>query len=363
MPMLRTIDRPTNDTLRPSATAASMICCTRSTLEAKHATMTRPSAPRISRCSVGPTSLSDGPTPGISEFVESHRNRSTPASPSRDMPGRSVGLPSSGSWSSLMSPVCSTVPAPVCIAIARQPGIEWLTAKYSHSNTPCVRALALGDLDEHRLDAVFAALLRDQRQRELRADDRDVGPQLEQERDGADVVLVRVGQHQRLDVVEAVLDVPQVGQDQVDAGLVVAGEQHPAVDDQQPAEMLENGHVAADFADAAQRGDPQAAGGQRPRRCRDRVSTTRSTAAARMSAASASICVRRGRHLRQPRIADIDALQPQPRLGHRHPAQPALRVAQRAERDVDLAGGRDVAGGEGRQHVSQLARPRGGPTR
>jgi len=36
-----------------------------------------------------------------------------------------------------MSPVCSTVPAPVCIAIARQPGIEWLTAKYSHSNTPC----------------------------------------------------------------------------------------------------------------------------------------------------------------------------------------------------------------------------------
>ena len=65
MPMLRTIERPTNDTRRPNATAASMICCTRSTLEAKHATMTRPSAPRISRCSVGPTSLSDGPTPGM----------------------------------------------------------------------------------------------------------------------------------------------------------------------------------------------------------------------------------------------------------------------------------------------------------
>ena len=138
MPMLRTIDRPTNDTLRPSATDASMICCTRATLEAKQATMTRPSAPRISRCRFGPISLSDGPTPGISEFVESHRNKSTPASPSRDMPGRSVGRPSSGDWSSLMSPVCSTVPAPVCIAIARQPGIEWLTAKYSHSNTPCL---------------------------------------------------------------------------------------------------------------------------------------------------------------------------------------------------------------------------------
>ena len=139
MPILRTIERPTKDTRRPSATAASMICCTRSTLEAKHATMTRrPSAPRISRCSVGPTSLSEGPTPGISALVESHRNRSTPASPSRDMPGRSVGRPSSGSWSSLMSPVCRTVPAPVWMAMASASGMEWLTAKYWHSNTPCV---------------------------------------------------------------------------------------------------------------------------------------------------------------------------------------------------------------------------------
>ena len=47
MPMLRTIDRPTNDTRLPSATAASVICCTRSTFDAKHATITRPSAPRI----------------------------------------------------------------------------------------------------------------------------------------------------------------------------------------------------------------------------------------------------------------------------------------------------------------------------
>ncbi len=58
----------------------------------------------------------------------------------------------------------------------------------------------------------------------------------------------------------------QIRQDQVDAGLIVAGEQHTAVDDQQPAQMLENGHVAADFADSAQRGHPQTSGGQRPRR-------------------------------------------------------------------------------------------------
>ncbi len=110
--------------------------------------------------------------------------------------------------------------------------------------------------------------------------------------------------HQRLDVVEAVLDVPQVGQDQVDAGLVVAGEQHAAVDDQQPAEVLENGHVAADFADTAQRGHAQTARGQRPgRRQIGAVAGAelpvrhchRSTPAARMSAASSSICSRRSR--------------------------------------------------------------------
>jgi hypothetical protein len=73
------------------------------------------------------------------------------------------------------------------------------------------------------------------------------------------VVFVRVREHQRLDVVEPVLDVAQVGQDEVDAGLVVAGEQHAAVDDQQPAQMLENRHVAADFTDPAECGDPQPA--------------------------------------------------------------------------------------------------------
>ena len=70
-----------------------------------------------------------------------------------------------------------------------------------------------------------------------------------------------------LDDIEAILDETQVGQDQVDTRLVVAGEEHSAVHDQQPAEMLENRHVAADFADPAQRGNPQSASGKRPGRC------------------------------------------------------------------------------------------------
>ena len=75
----------------------------------------------------------------------------------------------------------------------------------------------------------------------------------QQVRHRADVVLVAVGEHQRLDVVEPVPDRVEVGQDQVDAGVVLLGEQHPAVDDQQPAVVLEDGHVAADLAEAAER--------------------------------------------------------------------------------------------------------------
>src|SRR5881275_1150355 len=96
-------------------------------------------------------------------------------------------------------------------------------------------------------------------------------------------------QHQRFNVVEAVLHVAQIRQDQVDPGLIVRREQHPAVDDQEPVEMLENGHVAPDFADSTQRSDPQTAWGQRPRWFEFFVHY-RSTAAARMSAASVSSC-------------------------------------------------------------------------
>ena len=41
MPMLRTIDRPTNATLRPCVAAASSTCWTRCTWQAKQATMIR----------------------------------------------------------------------------------------------------------------------------------------------------------------------------------------------------------------------------------------------------------------------------------------------------------------------------------
>ncbi|MEI5101242.1 hypothetical protein RB200_25205 [Streptomyces sp. PmtG] len=62
-----------------------------------------------------------------------------------------------------------------------------------------------------------------------------------------------------LDVVEAVTDGREIRQDQVDSGLLLLREEHSAVDDQQTPVVLEDRHVPADLAEAAERGDPQAA--------------------------------------------------------------------------------------------------------
>ncbi len=122
---------------------------------------------------------------------------------------------------------------------------------------------ALGDLGDDRGQAVLGELAPDQRERQPRPDQREVGALAQQVRQGADVVFVRVGEHHRVDQVEPPLEVAEVRQDQVDAGLVGLGEQDTAVDDEQPAVVLEDGHVPADFTEAAERDDPQAPSGQR----------------------------------------------------------------------------------------------------
>ena len=70
--------------------------------------------------------------------------------------------------------------------------------------------VALLDLDRGRLDPVLLQLRLEQREREPRAVDRDVLALAQQVRHGADVVLVRVRQHDRLDGVEAVTDEVEV---------------------------------------------------------------------------------------------------------------------------------------------------------
>jgi hypothetical protein len=82
-------------------------------------------------------------------------------------------------------------------------------------------------------------------------------PDLAQEvRQGADVVLVTVGQDDRANALGVVAQVAHVGQDQVDAEVLVPREREARVDDHDLASLLEDGHVLADLAEAAERDDP-----------------------------------------------------------------------------------------------------------
>ena len=107
---------------------------------------------------------------------------------------------------------------------------------------------------------MLAQLGAQQRQGQLGADERDVAALAQQVRRRADVVLVAVGEDEGLDRVEAATDRVEVREDQVDPGVVVLGEQDSAVDDQQPAVVLEDGHVATDLAQSSERDDPEASG-------------------------------------------------------------------------------------------------------
>ena len=238
----------------------------RCTWLAKLETISRCDARAKTSSSTGPMLRSGVTKPGTSALVESDSSRSMPASPSRAKAPRSVRTPSSGSWSILKSPVCTRVPAGVCTATASASGIEWLTETNSQWNgpatwsSPAATSTSVGSIRCSRSLAATSA-------RVNREPTSGMSPRMPQQvGDGADVVLVPVGEDDGVDVVEPVLDHPEVGQDQVDAGLLGLGEQDAAVDDQQPAAELQHGHVAADLAEAAQRHDPQAAVGQR-RRC------------------------------------------------------------------------------------------------
>ena len=95
----------------------------------------------------------------------------------------------------------------------------------------------------------------DQRERERRADDRTFGKLAQEIRDAADVVFVSVRHEQRLELVAAIAQIAEVVDHDVDAEHLFVGEHQTAVDHDDIVGGLEDGHVAADFAAAAQRND------------------------------------------------------------------------------------------------------------
>ena len=76
-------------------------------------------------------------------------------------------------------------------------------------------------------------------------------------RQPSDMVLVRVRDEERPDVLAALLEIGHVGHDEVDAEHLLVGEHQAAVDDHDVVAVLEHVHVLADLADAAERQDAE----------------------------------------------------------------------------------------------------------
>lgn len=99
---------------------------------------------------------------------------------------------------------------------------------------------------------VFLTLRSNQRDGETGCNDWDIGAQLQQPWNRTNVILVCVGDNQGFNLVNFVLDWPKVRQNQVDAWLAGGWEEHTTVDNQQLAVIFKDGHVAANFRNAAQ---------------------------------------------------------------------------------------------------------------
>ena len=171
----------------------------------------------------------------------------------------SVGGLVSGVSSSFQSPVCSAVPSGVRITTADGSGIECDMLISSTSNGPIVRRPPSGmtcngkpsirpSLGEFRFQHLGG---------ERRGIDRDAAELRPEIDHRAEMILMRVGEQQAVDVVALVLEEADVGQDDVDAGLGVAAEGDAHVDDQPlaraAAAIAVEIQIHADLAHAAQR--------------------------------------------------------------------------------------------------------------
>ncbi len=264
--MLRTIERPTKATLRPCACGGveHLLHAVHVRGEAGHDDPAlRPGA--NTRSSTGPMSRSDVVKPGTSAFVESTMNRSTPSSPSRANARRSVMRPSSGSWSILKSPVCSTVPAAGADGDGQRVGDRVVDGDELAART--ARTARSAPPDRQRVAGVIRCSLSfasTKRERELGPDQRDVGRAA-----AAGTGPRRCGPRGRASGRRPTMssrrsrDGREVGQDQVDARLVVLGEEHPAVDDEQLAAVSSTAMLRPTSPRPPSGDDPQAVGRER----------------------------------------------------------------------------------------------------
>ena len=214
----------------------------------------------MSRSSVSATTRSGGVSPSTSALVESLRRHSASPSASASSRARSVGRASSGVWSSLKSPVCTSVPSGVR---SRKPdrvgdGVGH-PERLDLEGRRGVERLAREDLPQVGADVHLVEPLGHQRQGEAGAVDRDHAL-AEQEGQRADVVLVGVGEEHRAELGGRVPEVAEVRDDQLHAGELGRRKEQAGVDEEELVPALEDHRVQADLAQTAEGDDAQHAG-------------------------------------------------------------------------------------------------------
>ena len=115
------------------------------------------------------------------------------------------------------------------------------------------------DLNLRGLKMMLLALGVNEPQGQLGADQGDVRTQLEQIWHAADVVLMPMSQHQGIHLIQLVLDVAEVGQNQIHARLLLLREEHATVDQQNVAVVLDHIHIATDLPQTPQGDDTHGA--------------------------------------------------------------------------------------------------------
>ena len=232
--MFLRIERPTTATLRPDATATSIACCIRWMFEANDETSTRPVRCGISWRNASPTTRSERGVAGdlgVRRVAEHDVDAAVADLGELADVGAAARRPACGRASSRR---CGRRgPRRSRTGSRRSRGRSAPSARTRAGTARAAPARASGSASRSsaaRSEAVLVELRLDEPERQPRRPDLVDLHLAQQVRQRADVVLVRVRQHDRADPCP-VAQVREVRQDQVDAEVLVAREREPGVDD------------------------------------------------------------------------------------------------------------------------------------
>ena len=247
---------------RPSVppVAASATRCMRGIEVAKHETSTRPRVRSMMLSKAGTTSSSPPVVPGRSTFVLSERRARTPRSPHC---GQGVEVGALVRGGALVDLEVAAVEQHAGRGLDGQGEAVEDAVGDADGVHPEGADLDRGARDQGPQVGADAPLLQPaprEAQGQSAAVDRGRGS-LQRERQGADVVLVAVGQQDPPELSGPLGQVGEVGHDGVDAGHLGRGKQHPRIQEEEVLLPLEDHRVQPELSEPPERNETQGAGG------------------------------------------------------------------------------------------------------